>query len=249
MRCLHHRFVSILVLFLPSAILAQSPMDANPGGKTDLKLGALIGYNFNGDQSWANLQPEVFAGFDQSVGGRWRLRVGPSVASGGVAEDTTSFFRSLTLPGQANITALIYYDTSPQASAGASVYAGLGLGLKAVSRRADSLKTVAQHNIRLAAGIRFKKFLVLASQYSIGWHNITNESEKAYKAIFATDKTRLEYIMISLQAALPGKDAWIDVTWRAITNTSLYPSFAAQNRLLSIGIRKDLSLVNAPALQ
>lgn len=238
-----------LILGLAAHVDAQSVMEINPGdsNKDELKLGTLLGFNLNSDQSWANLQPEIFAGFDDVIGGKWRLRAGPSFSSGPSASDSTSFFRSLTLPGQANASILVYYETTQPAKTSTSFYCGFGLGLKAITHKADSVETVAQHNVRLAAGVRYRDRLVLAGQYTFGWHNLTNESERTFKRVFGSQKTGIQYVMFSIQSYVPKADVWFDLTWRLLTTTSDYPTFRDSNRLLAIGLRKDVDLLPAPA--
>ena len=121
------------------------------------------------------------------------------------------------LPGSAAININIFIPI------GKYIYwSPVDLGLKFLSGFSDSAKTIIQHNVRTAISIQLDEKLLLQAQYTWGWHNATDESQKNYNFIFNTNNSNIQYFTLTLQGKVSTDDAktpnYIIIQWRNFMN-------------------------------
>jgi len=247
--------INTLLFFLLIVIKAAHSQETTNLTETtenasSLGLSALVGYNFNGQGDIKNLAPEVFLGWREkfevgsgkvnSIG----LRVGADVSSTGKNKEVTDFARSLMLPGNGGFNGVLTFlhEGNGYQQPGLNLYANLALGVKVLSGLKDSTANISQHNFRLSGGFQFKNLFSLTVQHTWGRHNLTTESEKAFKNIFNQKSTKISYISINLQSQL-SEGINIFATYRILSGKSNLPDLD-NNKIITIGLRKDIDFLS-----
>jgi hypothetical protein len=216
-----------------------------------LKLAPLLGYTFNNRGGWANLTPEIFLGFDSMVYEpesriyAVRLRFGPTISSSSEAFDSSNCFRAMMLPGPASL-GLNVYTSIPVLSDKIRIVGLTGGTLKVLGRTSGE-KSITQNNVRLGGGVEFLKLLMLSAEHVWAWHNITNESEENFEALFQRDRTNIRYLTVNIEGYSEAMELFMFFSWRKfLTPAQFSPEFRSDTKVVSIGVRKDLDLLSRP---
>lgn len=242
-------FIFTLFLLTHShALFAQDTPELAQNNGEKLGLSTLIGYNFNGDNDWSNLTPDVFLGWKEYITGDSRskfslpLQMGPTISSPGNVRDTTNYLRALMLPGNASISAILYPTFRIKDIQLIAVFAA---GLKVLSGLEDTTTVISQHNLRFGAGAEWSKHFALSFQYTLGWHNLTSSSEQNFQSVFNSNDTRVEYLLVSLQTYLPPVDTYLVFSWRKLYDFDSFVESDNDDRIITAGIRKTIDLLDA----
>lgn len=217
--------------------------------KFESYVGAMVSANFGGDNKFlANLTPVVnLGGVVQMTSPKkpvfWELDISPYFGGDMNAKDSVAFVPAMMLPGKVGmiLNNYIHYDIGKTRI----TLMPLGLGLKFIPNFRDSALTVMQHNVRTGISLKYSDFLVLGFQYTHGWHNLSSQSEANFKKIFGNTSTDIDYLTVTAQFAMVGKESrvtnYLYFEWRGLLNSQRYAPFN-NNRILTIGVRKTLEL-------
>ena len=248
---------AMLVLFLPSDGVAQTAIEtaiikADTG---KFKFAAILGYNFGGKGDLSNLTPEIFFGFDTALVGNklepgtTRFRIGPSASSGPGMVDSLSMVRSLMLPGNVSVAALFYHFLKPFRGK-TKLFLTTAAGLKVIAPPTDSAGALVQQNLRLGGGIQLLNLFVVGAQYTWAWHDLTSDSQRNFERVFERTSTSVQYATLTVESLLPAPvNAHLYLVWRRLSNVEDFRNGAKDRKIVSIGLRKDLSVAaTAPTL-
>lgn len=227
------------------------------GGDISSVLSPLLAYNFSsGNNTLGNLTPVVNYGWNKEtgkfLGGKCLLAANPYSAGQINIKDSNAYLPALMLPGIAglNLNMFITYGNDNFQF----IWFPLNFGLKLNTNFQDSSKIIFQHNFRTGFGFKYSTLFQMGMQYTWGWHNLTSESEQAFKKLFNTQKTNISYITVTLETMLnnpqsSGKSgsSILFLEWRCLTNKGSF-SGLPNAQILTIGFRKDLNLSNLTVL-
>jgi len=244
---MRYLFIFNLAIFSISSF-AQTDATAD---ELQNNLSALVSYSFLGgnNASVSNLTPEIFYGWNKifPINSKnkkvFQFKVGPYVSSQISVKDSSAFLPALMMQGNGGILFNTYFVLGDKSK---FIISPVCLGIKFLSGFSDSSITLIQHNLRFATGYQYQDLVALTIQYSIGWHNLTSQSEENYKNIFETnDLKSAHYLNITLQTKISNQkassgNAWyLFATWRAFLNKADFNNLPNQ-KILSLGIRKTL---------
>jgi len=222
---------------------AATPRVTEEIKQSPFSLTTLLSFNFTGkDNNISNLAPEVFLGWSESVAkiGEWDIqaRVGPYFSSQLKVSDSSKYLPAFMTSGNVGIVA---YSFVTRKSGNIKYFLSpVNLGMKLMSGFNDSTKTIIQHFYMIGAGVIFKDLVSLTVNYSIGWHNLTSQSEENFRSIFIRN-IPAHYVNVCIQTKLNVLDnkapLYLFVAWRGFLNTKDY-NFP-NSRILSVGMQKD----------
>lgn len=214
-----------------------------------LTLSPALGYNFSNKGSWTNLNPEIFLGCDTllyswaSCHKKLRIRFGPTVSAATERIDVDNYFRAMMLSGPVNFSAMLY-----------GTDASLGNKIKFIVLAGSSLKVIGnsayngnimQSNFKTGGGIELMRLFMISMNYTFGWHDITNESEINFQRTFQADDTFVHYLSLNLEGYSPATDLFLFVTWYKFLNPEDFgENTYIDSKIITIGMRKDLNLIN-----
>ncbi|RYD79982.1 MAG: hypothetical protein EOP53_08800 [Sphingobacteriales bacterium] len=212
------------------------------------KLEPLLGYTFSNRGGWANITPEIFLGFDTLIykssnkKHNFRLRSGPTISSSSNDLDSGSFFRAIMLPGPANLSANAFYTFSIFQDK-LQLVNMFGGSLKMMGSNTEN-KSLTQNNIKFGTGLEILKLLLISAEHTWAWHNITNEAEENFNKTFHTCHTKVRYLTITVEGYSEAMDMYIVFSWRKfLTAYNFSENYTNDQKIVSIGIKKDLDLV------
>lgn len=234
----------LLFVIISFNLFGQDENDVDKQYK-NLGISALLGYNFNGKGDVSNLTPEVFLGWTEKfdVGKKLSVNfnVGPSVSSIKNNPDTSDYYRTIMLPGNASVSLITYLHWEPK-NFGAALL--IGGGIKILSSFKDSSSSIQQDNVKLGIGLQYKKNISIIAYYTWGWHNLTSESERTYKELFKQSSTSIQYFTISIQTLIPSFNLYLNMTWKSLMGNTVLPGLD-NKKIITVGLRKDIDLVSA----
>lgn len=223
-------------------------------------LSPLLSYNFSsGNNTLGNLTPVINYGWTKTagnfLGGKCMLAANPYSAGQINIKDSNAYLPALMLPGIAglNLNMILTYGNDNFQF----IWFPLNFGLKLNTNFQDSSKIILQHNIRTGFGIKYSSLFQLGIQYTWGWHNLTSESEQAFKKVFNTQKMNISYITVTLETMLNnpsgsgqaggGNSSVLFLAWRCLTNKGSFNGLP-NAQILTIGFRKDINLSSLSSL-
>ena len=214
-----------------------------------LQLSPLLGYNFNGPSSWANLAPEVFLGFDTLMLGHsfsrnnLRFRFGPTISGSNYRVDSNNIYSSLMMPGPANLSMLVY-GTTLSLNQKFKLIGLAGTGLKVIGL-ADTIGAIAQTTFKTGIGLELMKLMMVSMQYTWAWHNITDESEARFEQAYHTAQSPVRYMSFTVEGFSQPLGMFLFFSWRKLLNDwnfeSEIPSSTGR-KFITIGLRKSLDM-------
>jgi len=228
----------------------------NLSAQSESSLNALLNFNFAGSENkWTNLTPVIFYGWtaDAVVKDHPKLmntfQVGPYIGTTLSIDNESTYMPALMLPGNAGLQAN-YYLTIGCEDKAKFIFSPINFGLKVISGFKDSDLGIIQHNIRHAVGFEFADFFSMSVQYSQGWHNSTDQSQKNFLEIFQNGYSKIEYWNITMNTRLSKdlvKDGNLEtplvltISWRAISDRTHYDSFS-NYRIFTVGLNTTINL-------
>jgi len=226
-----------------------------PTGTLEQVLNPLMAFNFTGDKrGLSNLTPVVDYGFQipfaltkKSNTFTGIFAVNPYVAGQISVEDSVTFLPGIMLPGNAGIRVDLGFTWNMNKKASLTLFP-CNFGYKLISNFADSGINIFQHNLRTALVFELKNTFILGAQYTMGWHNSTSESERAFTKYFKRQISEVQYLLISAQIKINAAEAkspnFLFAEWRGMFNGGNWGNLP-NTRIFTLGLRKSISISNA----
>ncbi len=241
----------VLVFFNFCLAIGTDSTESETAAVKQLKLEQMIGYTFGEKSSWTNISPELFLGFDTLIHS-WnkrknvlRFRFGPTVSASNIIIDTSNYLKALMLPGFSRLTFSLTTKHNIFKNRMKIAFSS-GFELKMVGHNVQN-GSILQNNLKGGAGIELNKLFSVSAEHTWAWHNLTNEAENAFTKTYKSPNTRARYLTLNLEGYSQAMDLFMVFSWRKLLNTNNFCTDANMNdKVLSIGLRKNLSLFNNP---
>ena len=163
----------------------------------------------------------------------------PTVSTTSNLADSTQYLRALMLPGNLSVGSIFYSRVSPIKSP-VNVTLGLALGAKAIAAEADNLSSLLQHNVRLGVAAEIQGLFMIGLQHTWGWHNLTDESEKAFRERFGRENTSVRYLRVTVSFKIADSGTFLFCNWHRFSSAEAFPGYDEMRKALVMGVRKDL---------
>lgn len=242
-------FICIIFYLVYGSMVAQENSSDDEENNKSLKLATLLEYSFGNKTDLTNITPEIFLGFDTLIfnnkkhTGTIRLRFGPTICSRNTLIDSINCFRAAMLPGQVNFSFAVY-SAHLLLNKNISFLLQTGSAIKTIGYLEDK-RPVIQANINTGIGFEYLKLLLISCNYTIGWHNLTNESEDAFKETFNTDHTKVSYLSFNVESYSQLLKLYFIFNWNKFLNSENFcEGMVKDTRTISMGIRKELQLTS-----
>lgn len=197
-------------------------------------------YNFGGGNTgFTNPQAEAEYGFHFQFTKVGYIEFRPSIATAINAGLSKYYIPALLLPSAANININTFFPLGNNI-----IISPINFGLKFLGGFTDSAKTIIQHNIRTGITFSLSNLMLLQAQYTWGWHNSTDDSQRNYEYVFKNNNSSIQYLTLTLQGRVSASNAktpsYIIIQWRGLTNPGQFPGL--QNfRIFTIGFAATLN--------
>jgi len=209
-------------------------------------MSAVVGYHFEAERGWGAVVPEVFAGFEESLGklSPFRLRAGVSFSGIPYGADSLDTFKSLAAPGSWSAGGLVYLMRSHVDASPLLLFIAVGAGIKQVAHGRNDLSDLIQHYVRFAGGVSLgrDRRLVVCAEFLRGWHGLTEESEEAFRTLFHSEETTIESVLITAPSRIRVSDSGSTSPGGRSRTGKRSTATRMADEAVSLGLRYDLDL-------
>jgi hypothetical protein len=243
-------FICIIFYLAYGSMVAQEKTSDEIEKNQSLKLATLLEYSFGSKADLSSITPEIFLGFDTLIfknkvnSSTIRLRFGPTICSRNTLIDSINCFRAAMMPGQVSFSIAVY-SAHLLLNKNISMLLQTGCTIKTIGYLEDK-RAVIQENLNAGIGFEYLKLFLVSCNYTIGWHNLTNESENAFMDAFCTDHTRVSYLSFNVESYSQLLKLYFIFNWHKFMNDHDFSEgLVSDTRTISMGIRKELQLTSS----